>query len=109
MPTRTKINTSYTQADGTVEIITPSWHSDVVQISFATDSSVGVLNVSAKYHPLADPEIVYEEDGTTPLVIDLTATKSFQLADKWVYSLLFTPTLVDVSYTPLLASGDFIE
>ena len=98
---------SYTQADGAIEIKSPSWHSDTCQVSFDTDSTTGTIAVTAKYHPLAKVEVLYEEDGTTPLVIDLTDLKTFQLKDKWCYSLIFTPTDVDESYKPLVISGEF--
>lgn len=99
---------SYDQEDGTVEIISHSYHDNTLQCSFATDSTTGTLAVQARYHKDADPEIVYEADGTTALVIDLTSLKTFQLKEKWVYSLIFTPTGVDATYTPILASGRFL-
>lgn len=103
------LNTSqiqaFTQADGVVVVENISWYYPCTQVSFSTDSTVGTLTVKAKYHPEADFETIYDEDGTTPLEIDLTNLKSFQLRDKWVHSLEFTPTGVDVSYTPLLTTG----
>lgn len=101
--------TSYTQADGAVEVNAPSFHEPVNQVSFSTDSTTGTIAVRAKYHPKADFETVYEDDGVTALVIDLTDLESFQLFDKWVYSFEFTPTGVDATYTPCLASGRMYE
>ena len=100
-------NRSYTQADGTVEVLTPSYNAPSAQVSFNTNCTTGTLAVKVKYHPEADAEVLYDEDGTTPLVIDLTALKSFQLYEKWVYSIVLTPTSVDGTYTPLVASGSF--
>lgn len=96
---------SYVQSDGAVEVVNASWHYPCTQVSVSTDSTAGLLGVKVKYHPEGDFEVVYAEDGVTPLTIDLTNVKSFQLQDKWVYSLEFTPVGVDNSYTPLLATG----
>ena len=101
-----KKSQSFTQASGVVEVNTPSYHDATTQVSFATDSTTGTLAVKAKYNQFADAEVVYEEDGTTPLVVDLSAPKSFQLFDKWVFSLEFTPTGVDASYNVCVASGE---
>ena len=109
MPKIKQTNQSYTQADGAVEVRTPNYYEPTTQVSFSTDSTAGTVAVRAKYHPDADFETVYEDDGTTALVIDLTDLKSFQLFDKWVYSFEFTPTGVDVSYTPCIASGRMYE
>jgi hypothetical protein len=109
MPIIKQENSSFTQADGAIEIPTPSSDSPSQQVAFATDSTAGTVAVTAKYHFASDAVIVYEEDGTTPLVIDLTDIKPFQLYDKWVHSFIFTPTGVDVSYTPCLSSGIFFR
>lgn len=109
MPATKRINDSFTQADGAVVITTPSFDEPTSQVSFATDSTTGTVAIRAKYHPDADFETVYEDDGATALVIDLTNLKSFQLFDKWVYSFEFTPTDVDASYTPCVASGRMYE
>ncbi len=103
MPTKIKSNT-FTQADGVVEVKT-NWHKPDLQVSFGTDSTAGTVAVAAKYHPTSEFETIFEEDGTTPLVINLTDLKTFQLLGKWVYSLQFTPSGVDVSYTPCIAQG----
>ena len=102
----TKISGPFTQADGIVEAKTASYHDPVTQVSVATDSTTGTLAVKAKYNQYSDAELVYEEDGTTPLVIDLASLKSFQLFDKWVWCLEFEPTDVDASYTITVASGE---
>ena len=109
MPSKEKKQQSFTQADGLVEVVTPSWHDSSCQVSWKTDSTTGTVAVYAKYHPDADMEAVLDEDGVTPLVIDFSDTatvKTFQLFDKWVYSLYFDPTGVDATYTPLIASGE---
>ncbi len=105
MPAINANQKSFTQADGAVEVFTPSFHEPVSQVSFSTDSTAGTLAVRVKYHPKADFETLYESDGTTPVVITLASHKTFQLFDKWVYSFEFTPTDVDASYTPLIAVG----
>jgi hypothetical protein len=106
MPSKEKNLQSFTQADGAVEVLTSSWHDSTTQVSFATDSTTGTVAVSARYFPNAEAEPVLESDGETAVVIDLTAPQTFQLFDKWVYSFVFTPTSVDATYTPLIASGD---
>lgn len=98
--------TSFTQSDGDVEVPTPSYHHSYTQVSFTTDSTTGTLEVFAKYHPLADEEVILEEDGITPLVIALSDPKTFNLVKKLTYSIIFKPTGVDASYTPLISSGD---
>lgn len=108
MPSVNQEHFTFTQSDGVVEVVTPSWQREVNQVSFATDSTTGTLAVQVKYHPKANPEVLEDEDSTA-VEIDLTAPKTFQLTDKWVYSLIFTPTGVDASYTPLIASGDMQE
>jgi hypothetical protein len=106
MPIKEKNLASFTQADGAVEVLTPSWHDTCTQVSFSTDSTVGTVAVEARYFEGAEAEPVLEDDGVTQVVIDLTDIKTFQLFDKWVYSFVFTPTSVDATYTPLIASGD---
>ena len=108
MPKIKDENRSYTQADGVVEVKTPNYYEPVEQVSFATDSTVGLIGVRAKYHPDADFETVYDDEAN-PLFIDLTDLKSFQLYDKWVYSFEFTPTGVDATYTPCIGSGRMYE
>ena len=98
-------NESYTQDDGAIELETYSYNNDVNQVSWLTDSTTGTLAVSVKYHPLAQAEKLLDEDGSTQLIIDLSDPESFIIYDKFVYSIIFTPTDVDESYTPLLTSG----
>ena len=107
MPSIFNVNKSFTQADGEVEVVTPSYDDSCTQVSFKTDSTTGTLAVYAKYHPDADKEPILEEDGTTPLVVNLASDNhTFQLFDKWVYSFVFVPTSVNNTYTPLVASGE---
>lgn len=100
---------TFTQADGNIEVLTPLRDMPSCQVSFNTTSTTGTLAVFAKYHPSAKEEVVFDQDGTTPLVIDLSSVKSFQLYDKWVYSFIFKPTSVDGNYTPCITSGVFID
>ncbi len=104
MPT---INTAkvYTQSDGVAVMNTPSYHEPVNQVSFYSTCTTGTLLVEVKYHPKANWEIQTVAGDVTPLVIDLSAPKTFQLFDKWVYSFRFTPTGADGEYSPMLASG----
>lgn len=106
MPLNFNENKTYTQLDGPIEIKN-TWHTADSQVSFSTSSTTGTITVEAKYHPDADFEVIFESDGVTPLIIDLTSLKTFQLLGKWVYSYRFTPSNVDATYTPCLASGYF--
>lgn len=105
MPTNKTKNKSFTQTDGVQEVLTPNYHMPFTQVSFDTNSTTGSVLVKVKYHPDSAFENLYEEDGVTPLSIDLTNLKTFQLEQKWVYSFCFEPTNVDASYTPLISSG----
>jgi hypothetical protein len=100
---------SYTQSGGTIELKTQSYHAPVHQVCFATDSTTGTLAIKARYHPLADVVVVYDEDNITPLVIDLTVPQPFKLEDNWVWSIIFEPTGVDASYKPLITSGEMCD
>lgn len=96
----------FTQASGAQEVKTPNKHLSTVQVSIGGDAVVGSLEIKAKYHYDATFETVYEEDGVTPLTVDLSDKKSFQLLDKWVHSIQVTPTGVVGSYTVCMVSGD---
>lgn len=107
MPKTKKLTPKYDQQSGPQEVATPDWNSPTHQITIATDSTIGTVEVEAKYHPQGDFELLTEDDGSTPLVIDLSSNKkSFQIHGKWLYALKFIPTNVDNTYTPLIASGE---
>lgn len=101
-----KTSQELTQADGVQEITTPSRHVSTCQVSIGTAASAGTLTVKAKYHVDGNFETVYEADGTTPLSLDVSDLKTFQLVDKWVYSLQFTPTGLNAPYKVCFVCGE---
>ncbi|EJM1555566.1 hypothetical protein ACOB3G_002335 [Vibrio cholerae] len=96
---------TFTQADGAVILTESTYHRTSHQVSFSTTATTGTLAVEVKYHPFADFEPLLDEDGVTPVVVDLSAPKTFQLKDKWVHSFKFTPTGVDGEYKVLIGTG----
>lgn len=107
MPKKSDKAVKLTQLDGTVVVDNINWHNPVTQVSFSTDASSGSVQVKVKYHPDANFETIYEDDGVTPLEVNLTNLKSFQLINKWVHSFEFTPVSVVGSYSVHVASGSF--
>lgn len=97
-------NPSYTQADGAVVVNTPSRGILGHQVSFGGDATVGTLAFEVKYHKDANFETLFESDGTTPKVVDLSSAQTFE-AEGIVHSFQVTPTGVDASYKVLVISG----
>lgn len=97
-------NLSYTQEDGAIVINTPSRGILGHQVSFGGDATTGTLSFEVKYHKEANFETLYESDGTTAKVVDLSAPQTFE-AEGIVHSFRVTPAGVDASYKVLIISG----
>ena len=97
-------NPEYTQDDGIVEIPAASQSLLGHQVSFGGDATTGTLAFEKKHHKDANFETLYEIDGTTPKVVDLSAPRTFQ-AEGIIHSFRVTPVSVDASYKVLVVSG----
>ncbi|BAV80933.1 hypothetical protein [Vibrio phage RYC] len=104
---RYKTNTgTFTQVQGSQSLRAPEYFSDLLQVTIGTEATAGTIAIHAQYAPTGNWEVVYEDDGTTALVIDATAPKTFQLVDKGVHAIRFTPTGVDAEYHVTVASAE---
>lgn len=93
-----------TQASGAVELIPVNPSSLSHQISFGGDPVSGSLAVEVKYAAGANYEPLLDQDGSTPVVIDLSQPETFNI-DTALASLRFTPTSVVGDYKAIIASG----
>ena len=93
-----------TQASGAVELLPANPSSLSHQISFGGDPVSGSLAVEVKYASGANYEPLLDQDGISPVVIDLSQPETFNI-DAALVSLRFTPTSVVGDYKVIIASG----